>query len=225
VSIISFDYTTPKLPGDGATFKALSWVTKDWVVGALLRYQSGALIPVAASNNNYFNQTLRNQNPASWGGGSTLQNRVPGQSLFLQDPNCHCFDPTTQLMLNPAAWQDAPASQFGNSAGFYNDFRWQRQPAESMSLGRIFPLAKEGRVTLNIRMEFQNVFNRTFYGSPSGAFGFFLSGTNPTAPVQRFNSFENGQPGALSGGYGFVNSVNGAGSQPRSGQIVARLIF
>jgi len=225
VSIISFNYQTPKLPGDSATFKALSWVTKDWLIGALLRYQSGALLSVPASNNNYFNQTLRNQNPASWGGGSTTQNRVPGQPVFLQDPNCHCFDPTTQLALNRAAWTDAASGQFGSSAGFYNDYRWQRQPAESMSMGRLFPIAKEGRINLNIRIEFQNVFNRTFYSSPSAAFGFFLSGTNPTTPVLRFNSFENGRPGALSGGYGFVNTVNGAGSQPRSGQIVARITF
>ena len=67
VSIISFNYQTPKLPGDSATFKALSWVTKDWVIGALLRYQSGALMAVPASNNNYFNQTLRNQQPSHLG--------------------------------------------------------------------------------------------------------------------------------------------------------------
>jgi len=31
--------------------------------------------------------------------------------------------------------------------------------------------------------------------------------------------------GRLTGGYGYVNWVNGAGSQPRSGQIVARVTF
>ncbi len=69
VSIISFDYQTPKLPGDSATFKALSWVTKDWVIGAVLRYQSGALLPVAASNNNFLNQMARggSNNPATLG--------------------------------------------------------------------------------------------------------------------------------------------------------------
>jgi hypothetical protein len=40
------------------------------------------------------------------------------------------------------------------------------------------------------------------------------------------NNFANGQPGALSGGYGFVNTNNGAfASPPRSGQIVARFVF
>jgi len=153
------------------------------------------------------------------------------------DPNSK-FDPTTTLVLNPAAWTDAGPGQFGTSAGFYNDYRWQRQPAESLSIGRLFPLAKEGRITLNVRAEFQNVFNRLFYSSAAtpGAFA-NLVGTNPTAAVQYTNAFANGQScaarglppgpscGALSGGFGFVNSVNGVGSQPRSGQIVARLVF
>ena len=42
------------------------------------------------------------------------------------------------------------------------------------------------------------------------------------------NQFANGKPGALSGGFGFVNSVNGGPigtAQPRSGQIVARFTF
>jgi hypothetical protein len=228
VSTISLNYTTPKLPGDGTGMKALSWGTKDWVISALLKYQSGALLSVPASNNNYFAQSLRNQNPASWGGGETTKNLVPGQPLFLVDPNSH-FDPTTTLVLNPAAWTDAGPGQFGTSAGFYNNYRWQRQPAESMAFGRLFPLAKEGKVTLNVRIEFQNVFNRLFYASPSSSSGFALAGTNPTAAVNHTNAFENGQPGALSSGFGFVNSVNGGPlggpEQPRSGQIVARLVF
>lgn len=215
--------------------KAVSWVTKDWVIGAVLRYQSGVLMPVPASNNNFLNQMARggSNNPALWGGGATVQNLVPGQPLFAKgiDPNCHCFDPTKQLVLNPAAWSDAGPGQFGATAPFLNDFRWQRQPAESMSFGRIFPLAKEGRVTLNVRMEFQNIFNRTFYAPPASTGSGFSgrSGLNPTAPVQNFNQFANGQPGALSSGYGFVNTVNGGpfgGPElPRSGQIVARIIF
>ena len=123
-------------------------------------------------------------------------------------------------MLNPAAWQDVPAGQFGAAAAYYNNYRWQRQPAESMSLGRIFPIAKEGRVNLNVRIEFQNVFNRTILASPTP--------TNPTAITLKTNTFSSGAPGALSGGFGFVNSFNGGGlfgDVPRSGQIVARLTF
>ena len=234
VSIISLNYQTPRMPGDSVGMKALSWVTRDWTVGAILRYQSGQLL---------HGREIQQQLPLPDGPGrvrmrrgfqqpSRLGRRVdlpePGSrpaAVFAGDPNCRCFDPTKHLVLNPQAWTDVGPGQFGNAPAYQEGYRWQRQPEESMSFGRIFPLGQENRVTLQVRSEFQNIFNRTFYGSPSAAFGFFLSGTNPTAPVQRFNTFANGQPGALSGGYGFVNTLNGAGAQPRSGQIVARITF
>ena len=66
-------------------------------------------------------------------------------------------------------------------------------------------------MTFNVRAEFQNAFNRLFLSSPTA--------TNPVAPVTTNNA------GQLTGGYGYVNFVNGAGARPRSGQIVARLTF
>ena len=138
--IINFTYTTPKWESSGgAGMHAVSWLARDWTVSGLLRYQSGELIRTPASNNNLLSElgVGTANNPALWGGGTTFQNRVPGQPLFLVDPNSH-FDPTTQLVLNPAAWTDAPAGQFGYSSPYYNDFRWQRQPAESLGFGRIF---------------------------------------------------------------------------------------
>jgi hypothetical protein len=139
----------------------------------------------------------------------------------LFDPNCHCFDPTTQLVLNKAAWTDAPAGQYGTAAPYYNDFRWQRQPSESMSFGRVFQLAHDGRVKLSVRAEFQNIFNRLFLANPQPVLQGGLPGaaTNPSTPDVRAGS------GALSNGYGFVNTFNGNGAQPRNGQIVARFTF
>ena len=69
VSIISLNYRTPKVPGDSKEMKLLSWVTKDWVVGAVLRYQSGALLATPSSNNNFLNQMQRgpSNNPATCG--------------------------------------------------------------------------------------------------------------------------------------------------------------
>ena len=72
-------------------------------VGRLLRYQSGQVIRSAASNNGLFSRLRRTDNPALWGGGNTLMNRVSGEPLLLFDPNCKCFDPVTQLTLNPKA--------------------------------------------------------------------------------------------------------------------------
>jgi hypothetical protein len=97
-------------------------------------------------------------------------------------------------------------------AAYYNDFRWQRQPSEALSIGRNFRIAGEDKVVLNIRAEFQNVFNRLFFSTPSAV--------NPSAPVTRTIGTN-----LLTGGYGWVNYINGAGSRPRTGQIVARLTF
>ncbi|HSP66570.1 MAG TPA: hypothetical protein VLN48_02510, partial [Bryobacteraceae bacterium] len=226
VSIISLNYQTPRIAAGSTAMHAVSWLARDWTVGAVLRYQSGQLLPVAKSNNNFLNQLARgpSNNPALWGGGTTYQNLVPGQSLFLQDPNCHCFDPTKQLTLNPAAWTDVGPGQFGNTAAFQEGYRWQRQPQESMSFGRIFPLSRENRVTLQVRFEFQNIFNRTFYNAPAGP-PFSTAISNPQALTFSTNPFPNGQLGALSSGFGFVNTLGGLGSQPRTGQFVARIQF
>src|SRR5262249_2192072 len=149
--VVSFRYTTPGFAADGTGMKALSWIVRDWNFAGVLRYQSGQVIRVPASNNGFFRQLARTDNPATWGGANTFWNRVAGEPLLNFDPNCKCFDPTAQLVLNPKAWTDAPAGTFGTAAPYYNDYRWQRQPAESLSLGRTFGLAKENRVNLDIR--------------------------------------------------------------------------
>ncbi len=49
---ITFSYTTPKSHlGDGFAMRAVSQVLRDWQIGAVLRYQSGALIGDPASLN------------------------------------------------------------------------------------------------------------------------------------------------------------------------------
>ena len=114
-------------------------------------------------------------------------------------------------MLNPAAWTDAPAGTWGTSAPFYNNYRWQRQPAESMSFARNFRIGKEGKYNLQVRGEFQNIFNRTFLSAPSLA--------NPLLPTGSNSS------GVLVSGYGSIATLNGAGTQPRQGTIVVRFQF
>ncbi len=223
--IINFTYTTPKWESSGgAAMHAVSWFARDWTLSGLLRYQSGVLIRTPASNNNLLTELGVGpaNNPALWGGGTTFQNRVPGEPLFLVNPNSH-FDPTTQLVLNPAAWTDAPAGQFGVSSPYYNDFRWQRQPAESLGFGRIFRV-REG-MTLQVRAEFQNIFNRLFYSIPANGVGIFgLPSTTPETVASHGNCIGS-NCGLLSAGYGFVNFVQGAGAQPRSGQLIARFTF
>jgi hypothetical protein len=223
--VFAFSYTTPKLAASGTGSKALSWVARDWTYSGVLRYQSGQLLQSPNSSNNLLANLGRGpaNNPAVWGGGYTFQNRVPGQPLFTVDPNSH-FDPTKQLVLNPNAWVEPAYGTFGASAVYFNDFRWQRQPAESMAIGRIFRI-KEG-MSVYIRAEFQNVFNRRFYQMPANS---ATAMTTITTPTGHANSLS-GVSGLLSSGWGYVNWVNGGspgmgGAQPRSGQIVARFTF
>jgi hypothetical protein len=86
-----------------------------------------------------------------------------------------------------------------------------------MSFGRNFRIKE--RANFQIRMEFQNVFNRLFYSAPTVGSSFF-GATNPATPALNQNP-NNG----LSGGYGFVPYINGVGDTPRTGQVVMRLTF
>jgi hypothetical protein len=52
---------------------------------------------------------------------------------------------------------DAAPGQWGDSAPFYNDYRWQRQPMENVSFARNFRLGKERRHNFQLRAEFQNI--------------------------------------------------------------------
>ena len=221
--IISLNYVTPKIEASGSGMRALSWVARDWTIGGILRYQSGALIQSPPSNNNLLLDLARGptNNPALWGGGTTFYNRVPGVNPLMNNPNCGCFDPTTQLQLNPAAWTDAPLGQFGTAAPYYDGYRWQRQPSENMSFGRLFHVSRTNEaMTLQVRAEFFNIFNRTFLSPPSVGANFF----GATSPASQ-TTYANGVNGALTSGYGFVNTIAGAGAQPRSGQLVARFTF
>src|SRR5262249_12723238 len=51
ILVTSFRYTTPGFNADGKGFKALSWAVRDWNFAGVLRYQSGEVIRVPASNN------------------------------------------------------------------------------------------------------------------------------------------------------------------------------
>jgi len=218
-TIIAFNYQTPKLElGSAGALKAVSWLARDWTYSGVLRYQSGQLLQSPDSANNLLSNLARgpSNNPAIWGGGYTFLNRVQGQPLFLVDPNSK-FDPTTQLALNPKAWVEPAYGTFGASAPYFNDYRWQRQPAESMAFGRVFRIKE--RAQFQVRAEFQNIFNRLFYSVPTTA-----GATTITSPTGHANSFL-GTTGLLSSGFGYVNWFQGAGALPRSGQIVARFTF
>ena len=102
-----------------------------WTIGSISQYESGPLLGAPASNN-----SIGTYLP----GQATRQFRVPGVPLYLKNLNCGCIDPTQETVLNPAAWVDQAAGVFGTGTVYYSDFRGQRRPVESMSLGKRFPI-------------------------------------------------------------------------------------
>jgi hypothetical protein len=232
---INVTYATPRLRADRAAFKALAWIGSDWTYGAGLNFRTAQILATPWSSNNFLDNLARgpSNNPALWGGGFTFMSRVAGQPLFVDqsgnaiDPNGN-FDPTKQLVLNKAAWAEPTFGTFGASTAYFNDYRWQRQPAESMAFGRLFSMGHEGKYTLNIRVEFQNILNHTYYSLPTGSGAPATFVNFPTATGNTLS----GARGLLSNGFGYVNWVNGGtvsntgvGAGPRSGQLVARFQF
>lgn len=184
--VVGFNYETPA----AGSSRLARGLTGGWMVSGIFRYASGALIRIPSSQNNLGNLLFR----------GTYVNRVPGQPLFLKDPNCGCIDPNKDAVLNPAAWQDAPPGQFGSTAVFQNDYRWMRRPEEQLGLGKRIRMKDD--VNLLLRFEFFNVFNHVYLNPPS-------SGNANTPQTQ-----------ALSG-FGRLNPNNVG--DPRRGQVTVRL--
>jgi hypothetical protein len=195
--VVSGVYTTPR-------WSAKAWIQRllrDWQISAVMRYASGLPVRVPAANNALFSHL----------GRSTFADRVAGQPVYLRDPNCKCFDPNQELILNPAAWSNPPRGAFGSAAAYYNDFRAVRRPEESAALARNFHLEPEGRINLHLRLEFNNIFNRWSWPNPSG---------NPFTSVPTRDA-----AGNLTGGFGFVDIRSGQGANPRSAQLIGRFTF
>jgi hypothetical protein len=200
--VTNFNYTVPALGGN----KWLRAASGGWVFSGVLRYASGALLAVPGSQNALNSLLFR----------GTRMNRVAGQPLYTADLNCRsCYDPQKDFVLNPKAWSDAGAGQWGYGAAYYNDYRDTRHPDEQLSLGRNFRMKE--RVTLAVRMEFFNAFNRLVLLTPSSG--------NPLSTQNR------DARGFTVSGFGYMNtatvlssSTSGMFSQ-RYGQLVMRLQF
>jgi hypothetical protein len=194
-------YQTPKYFSNGFA----NALTQGWTFSSFLQYASGQPLTAPASlntNNLYSVEAVRT-----------------GQPLFLKDLNCHCMNPYQEQVLNPAAWTSLTSGSAAPPNGlYYTDFRKQRRPSESFNFGRIFKLGRDDRpVTLSVRAEFANIFNRTYLADPS---------TTLSSPLAR-----NGA-GQLTGGFGVIPEVfikgatpSAASQLPRTGTIVARVNF
>ena len=203
---LSVDYNIP-VPGYVKNHKILDGFLSNWRLGSIDTWQSGPLLTAPGSSNSIGSYVST---------GYTYQVRVPGVPLYLVDINCGCIDPTKQQVLNPAAWVNQAAGVPGSNIRYYNDFRGQRRPVTSASLGKIFPIKE--RAKFSIRAEFFNILNQDLaLGNPSTS--------SPGNPL----TFQNG---LITGGFGTMNytgltsnSVNSTLPTPRTGQLVARFDF
>ena len=202
VSVIAANYRLPKWGKN----RYVSYAARDWTLGSVMQYASGLPILVPSAQNNLNALLFRG---GAGGGTGTFMNRNPGVPLFLHDLNCHCIDPNQNLVLNPAAWSSPAAGQFGTAAPYYNDYRYQRRPSESVNFGRVFQIRE--RMSLMVRMEFSNIFNRTEMNDPTA--------TNALAVTTK-----NATTGNLTGGFGYVNPGT-VFSPPRQGTGVVRFTF
>ena len=131
------------------------------------------------------------------------------------DINCACFDPEKTIALNPNAWEAVPDAVWAAQTQTLPFFRSARRPNEAMNLARNFRFGKESRYALQVRVEFQNIFNRRFLPTPQGSALNFTTVPVPTAD------------GRYTSGFGTFGNLRNSGQfgQPRSGQFIARFSF
>ena len=191
---IGYTYESQKYTSN----KLVNTLVAGWAFGGLLVYASGMPIASPTSSNTISNWYFQN----------TLENRVPGVPLFTKDLNCHCINPYNDFVLNPAAWANPAPGTWGTAAPYYSDYRYERRPNEQMNIARRFHIRE--RMSLEVRAEFFNIFNRTYLANPTV--------TGPQSTQVRSAA------GVTVSGFGYINPTS-LYTQPRNGQLVARFQF
>jgi hypothetical protein len=225
---VSFLYQLPR-PASQIPVIGNRWVSQaigGWGVAMALFYESGSILgrPAAGSVNG-INRWL-GRGP----GGAQLKKDADGNYMNpwsvnwvdihgnrRTDPldiNCKCFDPEKTIVLNPAVWETVPDATWAAQTQVLPFFRGPRRPTESGNLSRTFRFGKENKYSLQVRVEFQNVFNRLLLPNPS-SFGNF--NTTPTLSGD-------GRYIAGFGTFGNLRNANAYGAE-RSGVFIARFLF
>ncbi|MCI0353298.1 MAG: hypothetical protein L0Z53_28090, partial [Acidobacteriales bacterium] len=115
---------------------------------------------------------------------------------------------SNEFVLNPDAWTEPAAGQWGTSAPYYNDYRGFRRPSEQLSFGRTFKIRES--VGIEFMAMFFNAFNRVYLNNPDSG---NARATKNFAPN-----------GTTLSGFGRINT-GGTAFGPRDGVLSARLHF
>ncbi|MEI9814217.1 MAG: carboxypeptidase regulatory-like domain-containing protein [Acidobacteriota bacterium] len=237
---ISFAYNTPKI-SNAIPVLGNKWVSfglKDWQIAGALFYQTAPYLARPTNNGaNPISQwlgrgpggaQLKKNSDGSymspWGVNWTdLDGKVHAEPL---DINCHCFDPEKTQVLNPAAWEAIPAGQWGAQTQQLPFLRAARRPSENANLARNFRMGPDGRYTLQLRVEFTNIFNRTFLPNPYAGVALATNPGNPSTPIGVSSD------GRYVSGFGTFGNLRNAGAfnvagnpAQRQGTFIARFSF
>jgi len=235
---ISAEYQVPRLRESTPVVgnRIVSYVLGGWGLGVYLQYQSAGILGRPAPGSAQPISDWLNRGPCAppapgtVAGCAQLKLGADGKPMSPWavnwtdydgkvhpeplDINCHCYDPARTVVLNPAAWEGVPNGQWANDYSDIRYFRGIRRPQENANFSRNFRF-KEGRMSLQVRVEMNNVFNRTLLPSPLSLGQNF--GANPTA-----------SGGIFTAGFGTFGNLTGAtaglGAQ-RSGQLIGRFTF
>ncbi|MEO8100323.1 MAG: TonB-dependent receptor [Acidobacteriota bacterium] len=233
------EYQVPNLSKSGNKMlsnKVVSYALGNWGIGWFVQYQSAPALARPNSNGAIPISNFTGRGP----GGAILKTDASGELMnpysvnwtdysgtVHTDPidiNCHCFDPTKNVLLNPAAWQNVPDGQFSPQMATIRSYRGIRAPQENLNLSRNFRIKE--RVTLHIRAEFQNVMNRTRLltnaATPGNAIGTNGFATAPTVVTT------GAYVGLYNSGFGVLNpftATTPGTPQARSGTLIGRITF
>ena len=221
-------YVIPQLRNSGLAMlsnRFVSYALSDWGLGVYLEYKSATVLNRPSSNGTTPLSLFLGRGP----GGAQLKKDASGNPMnpwsvnwvdysgtLRTDPidvNCKCYDPTKTQVLNPNAWENIPNGQWGADQSSIRYYRGVRTPLENANFSRNFRIKE--RVNLNVRVEFNNIFNRTQLPNPT------VTGNFATAPTK----FTSGpQTGLYSGGFGTLSVLSGT-TVSRTGTYVARITF
>jgi hypothetical protein len=218
-------YIVPRLNRSSGILgnKILQYALADWGMTWYLQYQSAALVglPATVTTNPISKWLGRGPGPAQQALDANGQPISPWSVDWTDyngnhhtdplDPNCHCFDPAKTVLLNPKAWVNVLDAQWAANQSSIRSFRGIRQPTENVGFSRDFRYKE--RVSLHLRVDFANVFNRTRLGILGSA---PISLANLTTAA----SF----PGGIPTGFGTMNPLSGT-SGSRTGIFVARIQY
>ncbi len=137
--------------------RVLEAVVVGWNLAGYFRYTDGAALSFTAANNLSF-----------LGYGAKFANYVPGVPIFGKT-NPREFDPAADRYFAPAgAFVTPPLYEFGNTAPTLDWVRGFTQKAESISMGKTFPI-KEA-LHAQFRVDVNNPFNFVRWGTPNTSF-------------------------------------------------------